>query len=101
MKLERERDIPAFQGKNWRERVVLRHQAEERDPWILRLRLLIYFLCFMPTLSLAAWLGFGRSWLALFVICMVFSLPVSILLEAMFVTPRIRRALESDAKPSA
>jgi hypothetical protein len=101
MKLERERDIPAFKGKSWRERMVLRHQAEERDPWILRLRFLIYLLCFLPPFILPAWLGFRVSSLALFAVYMVLSLPISILFYALVITPRIRRALESDAKPSA
>jgi hypothetical protein len=101
MKLERERDIPAFKGKGWRERLTLRNQASERDPGILRLQLLIYLLCFLPPLALPAWLGSRVSSLALFAIYMAFSVPLSILLRALFITPRIRRALESEAKPSA
>jgi hypothetical protein len=34
MKLEREKDIPTFQGKSWKERVALRYIARGRDPYI-------------------------------------------------------------------
>jgi hypothetical protein len=101
MKLERERDIPAFKGKSWRERIALRNQAKERDSWIVPLQLLVYFLCVVPPFALPAWLGFRISSLALFIIYMVVSLPIYMLFYALFITPRIRRALESDAKPSA
>ena len=101
MKLERERDIQAFKGKGWRERMALRNQAEERDPSILRLRLLIYFVCFVPPFALSAWLGIRLSSLALFSIYMALSFPIYMLLYALLITPRIRRALEPEPKASA
>jgi hypothetical protein len=104
MKLERERDIPAFKGKNWRERMILRNQAEERDPMILRLRFLNYFLIVMPILDLSQWLGdsfFPHSrLLASIVIYVVFGLPIFMLFYSLCIIPRIRKALE-DTKSSA
>jgi hypothetical protein len=96
MKFEREKNIPAFQGKNWRARMTLRNQAMEHDPWILRLRFLMCFLCFMPPFILPAWLGFRISSLELFIFYMVVSLPFYLSFYALFITPRIRKALESE-----
>jgi hypothetical protein len=104
MKLERERDIPAFKGKGWRKRMVLRNQARERDPWILRLQMLSYCLLVVPALFLSQWVEarfFPNSLLAFSVIYIVLSLPAYMLFYALFIIPRIRRALESDVKPSA
>jgi len=101
MKLEREKDNPAFKGKSWRQRMVLRNLAEERNPWIPRIRVLICLLCFLPPYILPAWLGFRVSSLELFAAYMVYSLPIFILFRALVITPRIRQALESDVKPSA
>jgi len=96
MKFERERNIPAFRGKNWRARMTLRNQAMERDPWILRVRFLMYLLCFMPSVALPACLGFRISSLELLVVYMVVSLPIYLLFSALFITPRIRKVLESE-----
>ena len=96
MKFERERNIPAFGGKNWRARMTLRNQAMERDPWILRVRFLMFFLCFMPPFALPAWLGFRISALEMLVVYIVVSLPIYILFSALFITPRIRKVLESE-----
>ena len=104
MKLERERDIPAFKGKSWRERWVLRNQAEEHDPWILRLKLLRVFLIWMPMIMLVNLLGYRlfphQLWLA-YIGFFVLAWPLDVLFYSLYITPRIRRALESDAKPSA
>jgi hypothetical protein len=86
MKLERERDIPAFKGKTWRERIALRDRAKERDHSIIWVRILVSLLTFAPISA---------------VIFFVLSYPAFTFLYALFITPRIRRALESDAKPSA
>jgi hypothetical protein len=104
MKLERSRDIPAFKGKNWRERWALFNQAIERDPWIIGLRSLGFFLIFAPAVMLASWLANRFSphqfWLA-YVGIIVLLYPVYWLFESLFITPRIRRALESGVKPMA
>ena len=100
MKLERERDIPAFKGKSWWKRVVLRYRVGKRDPSIPRIEVVINLLCFLPVCTLPI-LGYRVSSLELFAIFMVFSVPIHYLLYALFITPRIRRALESDVNPSA
>ncbi len=105
MKLERERDIPAFKGKSWRGRIALRSLARERDHSITWVQTLICLLTIAPILALSHWLGVrlfpGRPFTAFVVIYFVLSYPVFTLLYALFVTPRVRKALESDAKPSA
>jgi hypothetical protein len=104
MKLERERDIPAFKGKSWRERWGLRNQAEERDPWILRLKLLLYFLILSPTCMLAVWFAdrfFPHQFFLVSFGIVVLLSPIHQLFYSLYITPRIRRALESEVKPSA
>ena len=105
MKLERERDIPAFKGKTWRERIALRDRAKERDHSIIWVRILVSLFTFAPISALSHWLGVRlfphRPFTALVVIFFVLSYPAFTFLYALFITPRIRRALESDAKPSA
>jgi len=104
MKLERERDIPAFKGKSWRERWGLRMKASERDLWIHGLSSLGLFLIFAPTVMLANWFGhrfFPHQVLLAKIGFIVLLSPVYMLFQSLFITPRIRKALESDAKPSA
>jgi hypothetical protein len=109
MKLEREKDIPAFKGKSWRERWVLHNQARERDPWIFGLRLLGFFLILAPTAMLANWLGHRffphHSFLAVFgvVFCIyiVLGLAPYMLFNSLFIVPRIRRVLESNIQTAA
>ena len=105
MKLERERDIPAFKGKTWRERIALRDRARERDHWIFWIQTLVCLFAITPILGLSHWLGvrFFPRWpfTAFAVIYFVLSYPVFTLLNALLVTPRIRKALESGVEPSA
>jgi hypothetical protein len=54
MKLEREKDIPAFKGKSWRERIALRTLAKERDLSIIRLQILIFLFTSAPLLALSS-----------------------------------------------
>ena len=106
MKFERERDIPAFKGKNWREKYALQIQAEERDPWILRLRLLIYFLVFAPiilVLTLLANQLFPHFPLfaTMPATIVVVGLPIDMALYSLFIVPRIRTALDSNSQAMA
>ena len=97
--IERERDIPAFQGTTWRERVALRHRAEKKDHSIIWL----YFLCPVPlgpTLGLSLWLAFQFTttiwaFVLAWAICSAVGVPYIILFYSLFITPRVRRALES------
>jgi hypothetical protein len=104
MKLERERDIPAFKGKTWRERMVLRSQAKERDHFIIWIQCLSGVLA-VPILALSHWIvseyAPHTSLLLFFGIYMIIAYPLFTLFYGFFITPRIRRALDSDAKPSA
>jgi polyferredoxin len=104
MKLERERDIVAFKGKNWREKSVLRAKAEERDPWILRLKMLKYFLVFMPIWSLSMWLVsqfFPHfPFLATLTTLIIVGWPIDMVLYALLIVPRIRRALDTNTQPA-
>ena len=104
MKLERERDIPAFKGTTWRQRMVLRSQAKERDHSIIWIQCLFGLLA-LPILGVSHWLVSEYlphpSFLMFFGIYMVFAYPIFSLFYSLFITPRIRKALESDAKPSA
>jgi hypothetical protein len=105
MKLEREKDIPAFKGKTWRERIALRDRAKERDHRIIWIQILISIFAFTPFLALSHWLGAQffphHSFAAFFIMYVVLSYPVFALLYALFVTPRIRKALETDVESSA
>lgn len=100
MRLEREKDIIALQGKNWREKWALRTQAEERDPWILRLKLLKYFFVLVPTFTFSCWLAYQLSphfqTLVAIGIGIMLGLPIDMLLYSLFIVPRIRRALDSN-----
>jgi hypothetical protein len=101
MKLEREKDIPAFQGKTWRERIELRSRARQRDRTIIWLQCLMGILA-VPILALSHWLTHRYSSLLPFIVVyMVLACLIFTLYHSLFITPRIRRALESDAKPSA
>jgi hypothetical protein len=101
MKLERERDIPALKGKSWREKMALRGKARDRDISILRLEILGYLLFIVPMVVVETRL-LPRlfSVLVFVVIYLVFSTPACMLFRSLFITPRIRRALETEAKPS-
>ena len=105
MKLERERDIPAFKGKTWRERIALRDRAKERDRSIIWRQILICVFTIAPILILAHWLGmhFFPHWsfIAFALIYFVLAYPVFALSYALFIIPRIRKALESDVESSA
>jgi hypothetical protein len=93
MKLERERDIPAFKGKNWREKIALRRAAEEFDPWILRLKMLIYFLVYVPIMYLSIWLAYRYfphfRFLAAMAIVIALGLPISMVFYSLLIVPRI------------
>ncbi len=97
MKLELERDIPAFRGKTWRQRLTLRREACRRDRWIMGLSLLSAFLAwwFFP---LSNWLlhrlGSDSSLLLFLAMSLSFMLSSMWLFHALFITPRIRKALE-------
>lgn len=104
MKFEREKDIPVFKGKNWREKAALLNQAEKRDPWILRLRVFRPFCFFSPVVMMSFlddkhvfrdhfWMG-----LAALIFLMTF---LDILFYGFFITPRVRKALESDIRLTA
>jgi len=103
MKFERERDIPAFKGKTWRERMALRDQAAERDRYIYLLRLLCGVgigLILASTIYLMRRLAPHAS---LYVSDLVFAGLASVfgvVFYGFFITPRIRRALVSREKPS-
>jgi len=103
MKLERERNIPAFQNTSWRERIALRRLAQGRDPSIIWL----YFPCGIFTgacLPLARWILSALNgevrllpWMALYALM---GIPVAGLFRAAFITPRIRHALEPRERPA-
>jgi polyferredoxin len=105
MKLERERDIPAFKGKTRRECIALRDRAKERDHWIIWLHIVICFFTVVPTLGWSRWLGVQffphHPFTAFVVIYFLLVYLVFTLLYALFITPRIRKALEPDVEPSA
>jgi hypothetical protein len=105
MKLERERDIPAFKGKSWRERMALRDRAKERDHSIFWLQMLCGLVIFAPIIAFSHWLGVRlfphSSFLAFVAIYFGLSYPAITVFDGLFITPRIRRALELDSKPAA
>lgn len=105
MKFEREKDIAAFKGKNLREKWVLRNKAEDRDPWILRLKFLRIFLIFMPLFAISIQLAdhyFHHHFLLAYsAIILLLILPLDTLFYGFFITPRIRRALDSGAPLAA
>lgn len=101
MRFERERDIPAFCGADWRQRAALRRRARERDRSIIWLSGLYGGLTalFLP---LSRWLVqflIGRvellPWIALY--C-VFGFLFGYVFYGVVITPRVRRALEMDEK---
>jgi hypothetical protein len=98
MRFERERDIPAFKGKNWRERIALRNLAKQRDPSIIWRRTLIFFSAAVSILVLSQFFP-HRPFAAFVYVVLLHS--ILTLLDAVFITPKIRKALESDAIPSA
>jgi hypothetical protein len=104
MKFERERDIPALKGKTWRERMALRDRASERDRSIYLLRLVCGVgigLIFASTMYLMRRLV---PHVSLFVVDLVFAALAyvfAIVFYGLFITPRIRRALEPHEKSSA
>ena len=104
MRLERERDIPAFIWKTWRERIALRDRAKKRDHWIIWIQALTC-LTIAPILALSHWLGVHLfpdwAFIACITIYIVLSYPVYTVFCALFVTPRIRKALESEVERSA
>jgi hypothetical protein len=98
MKLEFERNIPAFKGKSWFERVALRRQAQYKDPRIFWISGLVGILTFASVFLFMEWFV-PRFHLSLAVFCLLYfvlAFPIIILLRALLVTPRIRRALDSD-----
>jgi hypothetical protein len=99
MRFEREKDIAAFQGKNWREKWVLHRQAEERDPWIMRLRLLIHFFIFAPVVVsscfFADWFFPHHQFLMMPTSIIVVGWPMDMIFHALFIVPRIRKALDA------
>ncbi len=105
MRLEREKNIAAFRGKNWREKWALRNQAQERDPWILRLKMLRVFLVWMPILALSTWLTdqfFSHfQFLATFSFIIIFGLPIDMVFYSLLIVPRIRKALDFPSQPTA
>jgi hypothetical protein len=104
MKFERERNIPAFKGKTWRERMALRDRATELDRSIGLLRLLcgvLMGLIFALTIFLMRRIAPHAS---LYVGDLIFAVLASLFaigFYGLFITPKIRRALDSNAKPSA
>ena len=104
MKLEWERDIPAFKGKTWRERIALRDRAKDLDHWIIWIQILVcipYAPILVLSHELAARFFPHRPTTAFVVIYAALGYPIFTLLYALFVTPRIRKALESEVEPSA
>lgn len=105
MRFEPEKDIEAFKGRNWREKWVLQNRARERDPWILRLQLLISVLIFGPIMSASFWVAshfFSHfQLLAAIVIGIIVACPIDMALGSFFIVPRIRRALDSDKRTDA
>jgi len=104
MKLERERDIPAFKGKTWRQRIALRSRAKERDRSIIWHQMLINASTIAPLLALSHWLAvqfFQQQRFTVFVVSyLVLTYPVLMILNVLFITPKIRKALESDIPSS-
>lgn len=100
MKLERECNIPAFKGKTRRERKALRELARARDNSIIVFEILGCVFV-VPILLLSNWLTRQySSWLPFLAVYFLAGYFIFALYHALFVTPRIRRALESEAKPS-
>src|ERR1700678_1108707 len=94
MKLEFERDIPVFRGKNWFERAALRREAQYKDPWLIWVSVFVGLLTFVPIFLFLHW--FVRfythlSFAAFYILYFVLAIPINALLRALFVTPRIRR----------
>ena len=101
MKLEREKDIPAFQGKSRSERSTLRREAFARD------RSLVWISCLGgammgPILALSGWVarhfGLQSSWLPFIGIYLALAIPFLMLFRSLFITPRVRKALEAHEK---
>ena len=103
MRFEREKDIPAFKNKNWQEKIELRDQAQDRDGAILWLEAVSFAVCLVAFSSLY-WIArlclHLSPFVGLFVSAMLYSC-VAGLFRGLFITPRIRKALESDAQSSA
>jgi hypothetical protein len=102
MKFEREKDIAVFQGKNWREKWALHRKAEARDPWIGRLKLLIYFFVFAPVVVssciFADRLFPHNQALTMMTSIIVAGWPIDMIFFGFLIVPRIRKALDTDAQ---
>jgi hypothetical protein len=99
MRFEREKDIPAMQGKTRKEREALREKAIHQDPSLQKTRILgiILTMCFMPVTDWILNL-FGSyslvAWLALF---MIIALPFALTFKGLFITPRVRQILAKES----
>src|SRR4051812_26844237 len=100
MKLEREKDIPAFRGKNWRERAALRREAIRNDNSIRWLSFLCSILCFCFS-PILIWIGVHSSLLLLMGVYLILAALFTWLFYCAFITPRVRRALESHKTSTA
>lgn len=107
MKLERERDIPVFKGKTWREQIALRDRAKIRDNSIIWLELSSVLLM-APIILFCDWLRdfipvHGSVWAHIVFIFLGAGIgaPALIVFRSLFITPKIRRALESEPRPVA
>ena len=96
MRFERERDIPAFRGATWRERGTLRKKAYTYD------RSIFCLMCIWNVLNASfifpsKWLvhHFTTVVLPWIPVYLALSIPFGVVFWGLFVTPRIRRALES------
>ena len=98
MKLERDRTIPAFRDKSWRERAALRREACRRDRYIGGLSMLSVFLAWW-VFPLSNWLlkRFGSDSSLLLFLAVSIAMMISFLwlFHALLIAPRVQRALES------
>jgi hypothetical protein len=103
MKIELEKNIPAFRGKTFLEKQSLRQRARNLDPWIARLDELR--LALIPIITISALHKYPNlldAHIILFplTILIVVAL-VDFLMRAFFVTHRIRVALSTDSHEAA
>jgi hypothetical protein len=104
MKYEREADILALRGKNWRERFALRWQALRRDPGLALVSVSATIVAYLLTVAAGLAVFFALVdhrdsrwfWIVLVAVVCAVEIATVIYLNGIWVTPRLRGALDSD-----
>jgi hypothetical protein len=98
MRFEREKSIPALRGADWSGRIALRREAEKRDPairWISYAGVPLWVLLLVISNRLLLWLAPSAGLLSWGALYFAMAIPLQFVLKGLFITPRVRRALDS------